>query len=120
MKFFAHPDLDAFKRDELDGWFGKVVIDKPKESRSGESFAMLHAACMQSRVSAYRLASCRSPSAPSFPSPSLMRRIERGVFRLPRLQRTPFVRYRRTEAPRCVESVTCHGRHAACGVRMVR
>lgn len=37
MKFFAHPDLDRFKRDELDGWFAKVVVDKPKESRSGMS-----------------------------------------------------------------------------------
>ena len=37
MKFFAHPDLDQFKKDELDGWFAKVMVDKPKESRSGKS-----------------------------------------------------------------------------------
>ncbi|ODN83455.1 hypothetical protein L202_01593 [Cryptococcus amylolentus CBS 6039] len=39
MKFFAHPDLDEFKKVELDPWFGKVVIDKPKESRSESSEA---------------------------------------------------------------------------------
>jgi hypothetical protein len=41
MKFFAHPDLDQFKRDELDGWFAKVVVDKPKESRSGACLILL-------------------------------------------------------------------------------
>lgn len=35
LKFFAHPDLTMFKREELDPWFHKVVVDKPKESRSG-------------------------------------------------------------------------------------
>lgn len=36
MKFFAHPDLDEFRKLELDQWFGRVVIEKPKESRSGK------------------------------------------------------------------------------------
>lgn len=36
MKFFAHPDLDEFRKLELDRWFGKVVVEKPKESRSGK------------------------------------------------------------------------------------
>lgn len=36
LKFFAHPDFDAFKRDELDPWFSKVVVDKPISSRKGE------------------------------------------------------------------------------------
>ncbi|WVQ78496.1 hypothetical protein IAT38_000582 [Cryptococcus sp. DSM 104549] len=39
MKFFAHPDLDEFKKFELDPWFGKVVVEKPKESRSESSEA---------------------------------------------------------------------------------
>ncbi|WVQ71925.1 hypothetical protein IAR50_001467 [Cryptococcus sp. DSM 104548] len=39
MKFFAHPDLNEFKKLELDPWFGKVVIEKPKESRSESSEA---------------------------------------------------------------------------------
>ncbi|WWD16195.1 hypothetical protein CI109_100620 [Kwoniella shandongensis] len=39
MKFFAHPDLDEFKKLELDPWFGKVVVEKPKESRSESSEA---------------------------------------------------------------------------------
>ncbi|KIR54127.1 ribosomal RNA large subunit methyltransferase J [Cryptococcus gattii Ru294] len=39
MKFFAHPDLDGFRRLELDQWFGKVVVEKPKESRSESSEA---------------------------------------------------------------------------------
>lgn len=36
IKFFAHPDLDEFRKLELDQWFGKVVVEKPKESRSGK------------------------------------------------------------------------------------
>jgi len=36
LKFFMHPDLDAFKKEELEKRFAKVVIEKPKESRSGE------------------------------------------------------------------------------------
>lgn len=39
MKFFAHPDLDEFRKLELDRWFGKVVVEKPKESRSESSEA---------------------------------------------------------------------------------
>ncbi|KAK8869544.1 hypothetical protein IAR55_000111 [Kwoniella newhampshirensis] len=39
MKFFAHPDLDEFRKLELDPWFGKVVVEKPKESRSESSEA---------------------------------------------------------------------------------
>lgn len=31
-----HPDLDDFKRNELVPRFGKVVVDKPRESRKGE------------------------------------------------------------------------------------
>ncbi|WVO14116.1 hypothetical protein L204_101744 [Cryptococcus depauperatus] len=39
IKFFAHPDLDDFKKKELDPWFSKVVVEKPKESRSESSEA---------------------------------------------------------------------------------
>lgn len=35
MKFFAHPDLDAFRRQELVPRFAKVAVEKPKESRAG-------------------------------------------------------------------------------------
>jgi hypothetical protein len=36
MKYFAHPDMNRFKSEELDKRFAKVVVEKPKESRSGE------------------------------------------------------------------------------------
>lgn len=36
LKYFMHPDLDEFRRDELEGKFWKVVTEKPKESRAGE------------------------------------------------------------------------------------
>ncbi|WVQ69788.1 uncharacterized protein L199_008008 [Kwoniella botswanensis] len=39
IKFFAHPDMDEFRSLELDPWFGKVVVEKPKESRSESSEA---------------------------------------------------------------------------------
>lgn len=39
LKYFAHPDLDAFKLSELDPCFSKVFIDKPKESRKESSEA---------------------------------------------------------------------------------
>ncbi|WVR09723.1 hypothetical protein IAU60_006799 [Kwoniella sp. DSM 27419] len=39
IKFFAHPDMDEFRRLELDPWFAKVVVEKPKESRSESSEA---------------------------------------------------------------------------------
>ncbi len=35
LKFFMHPDLDEFRREELGKRFAKVVTEKPKESRSG-------------------------------------------------------------------------------------
>ena len=35
VKYFAHPDLDEFKKDFLVPHFHKVVTEKPKESRSG-------------------------------------------------------------------------------------
>jgi len=38
MKFFMHPDLDDFRKMELESRFRKVVVDKPKESRKGTSF----------------------------------------------------------------------------------
>ena len=63
MKFFAHPDLDQFKRDELDGWFAKVVVDKPKESRSGMS----------------------NPRPPKALPQKLIARIERSVLCVPRI-----------------------------------
>lgn len=37
MKYFAHPDLDAFRREELVPRFAKVAVEKPKESRAGTS-----------------------------------------------------------------------------------
>ena len=37
LKFFAHPDLDAFRRTRLEPYFRKVHVDKPKESRKGGS-----------------------------------------------------------------------------------
>lgn len=39
MKYFAHPDLDVFRREELEPYFRKVIIDKPKESRPESSEA---------------------------------------------------------------------------------
>ncbi|KAK6903217.1 ribosomal RNA large subunit methyltransferase J [Kwoniella mangroviensis CBS 10435] len=39
IKFFAHPDMNEFRSLELDPWFGKVVVEKPKESRSESSEA---------------------------------------------------------------------------------
>ncbi|WRT67401.1 ribosomal RNA large subunit methyltransferase J [Kwoniella shivajii] len=39
IKFFAHPDMDEFRSLELDPWFGKVVVEKPKESRAESSEA---------------------------------------------------------------------------------
>ncbi|KAL1410977.1 2' O-ribose methyltransferase [Vanrija albida] len=39
MKFFHHPDLVAFKKEQLDPCFAKVVTDKPKASRSESSEA---------------------------------------------------------------------------------
>ncbi|EIW68003.1 hypothetical protein TREMEDRAFT_18081, partial [Tremella mesenterica DSM 1558] len=39
MKFFSHPDLDDFKRQELIPFFDKVFVDKPKESRKESSEA---------------------------------------------------------------------------------
>ncbi|WWC69194.1 uncharacterized protein I206_103130 [Kwoniella pini CBS 10737] len=39
MKFFAHPDMDEFRSTELDPWFSKVVVEKPKESRAESSEA---------------------------------------------------------------------------------
>lgn len=36
LKFFQHPLLSEFKRTQLDPVFEKVVVEKPKESRSGE------------------------------------------------------------------------------------
>ncbi|RXK37167.1 hypothetical protein M231_05536 [Tremella mesenterica] len=41
MKFFSHPDLDDFKRQELIPFFDKVFVDKPKESRKGASSSPL-------------------------------------------------------------------------------
>ena len=35
LKFFMHPDLDAFRKEELERRFAKVVTEKPKESRAG-------------------------------------------------------------------------------------
>ncbi|KAJ9110976.1 hypothetical protein QFC20_002743 [Naganishia adeliensis] len=35
LKFFQHPLLSEFKRTQLDPVFEKVVVEKPKESRSG-------------------------------------------------------------------------------------
>jgi hypothetical protein len=37
VKYFAHPDLDAFRREELVPRFAKVAVEKPKESRAGTS-----------------------------------------------------------------------------------
>nr|ADE10097.1 NADB Rossmann [Tremella fuciformis] len=39
LKFFAHPDLDAFRRTQLEPHFHKVHVDKPKESRKESSEA---------------------------------------------------------------------------------
>ncbi|WVF71926.1 hypothetical protein IAT40_006736 [Kwoniella sp. CBS 6097] len=39
IKFFAHPDMDEFRKLELEPWFGKVTVEKPKESRSESSEA---------------------------------------------------------------------------------
>ncbi|WWC60841.1 uncharacterized protein I303_103417 [Kwoniella dejecticola CBS 10117] len=39
IKFFAHPDMDEFRSTELDPWFSKVVVEKPKESRAESSEA---------------------------------------------------------------------------------
>ncbi|KAI9638003.1 putative cell division protein [Dioszegia hungarica] len=39
LKFFAHPDLEAFRKEELEPWFAKVSVEKPKESRSESSEA---------------------------------------------------------------------------------
>ncbi|WVQ98988.1 ribosomal RNA large subunit methyltransferase J [Kwoniella sp. CBS 9459] len=39
IKFFAHPDMDEFRKLELEPWFGKVAVEKPKESRSESSEA---------------------------------------------------------------------------------
>ena len=36
LKFFMHPDLDAFRKEELERRFAKVVTEKPKESRAGK------------------------------------------------------------------------------------
>ena len=36
LKFFMHPDLDDFRKHELETRFAKVVVEKPKESRNGE------------------------------------------------------------------------------------
>lgn len=44
LKFFAHPDLEAFRKEELEPWFAKVSVEKPKESRSGMSLAA-HVLC---------------------------------------------------------------------------
>jgi hypothetical protein len=35
MKYFTHPDLNQFKKEELDGRFARIVTEKPKESRKG-------------------------------------------------------------------------------------
>ncbi|OCF44210.1 ribosomal RNA large subunit methyltransferase J [Kwoniella heveanensis CBS 569] len=39
IKYFAHPDMDEFRKLELEPWFGKVTVEKPKESRSESSEA---------------------------------------------------------------------------------
>lgn len=36
VKFFAHPDMDEFKRDVLVPKFHKITTEKPPESRKGE------------------------------------------------------------------------------------
>jgi 23S rRNA (uridine2552-2'-O)-methyltransferase len=36
MKYFNHPDLNAFRKEQLEPRFGKIVVEKPKESRAGE------------------------------------------------------------------------------------
>jgi hypothetical protein len=36
MKFFQHPLLADFKKTKLVPAFEKVIVEKPKESRSGE------------------------------------------------------------------------------------
>lgn len=52
MKFFAHPELDAFKKEALQPIFRKVVIEKPKASRSGmcSMLPIAYEAYLQSRV----------------------------------------------------------------------
>ena len=35
MKFFAHPDVNEFVRQEVRPAFARVVVEKPKESRKG-------------------------------------------------------------------------------------
>lgn len=39
MKFFLHPDLLAFRKEELDPYFTRVATEKPKSSRSESSEA---------------------------------------------------------------------------------
>lgn len=41
LKFFMHPDLDEFCRDELKTRFGRVVVEKPEGSRKGEQTSFL-------------------------------------------------------------------------------
>lgn len=36
MKFFQHPLLADFKKTQLVPVFEKVIVEKPKESRSGQ------------------------------------------------------------------------------------
>ena len=40
MKFFQHPLLADFKKTQLEPVFEKVVVEKPKESRSGKFMAV--------------------------------------------------------------------------------
>jgi len=39
MKFFLHPDLLAFRKEQLDPYFARVATEKPKASRSESSEA---------------------------------------------------------------------------------